>query len=249
VYSETNASLRCITRTGTDIASKLCKIGHIWNTLAGLPTQTIVDAELYAEGVQATDIKTLINDRDKRLQLSGFALPYLRGELVETMHAAMSLLEGLYCNPPEILEDYGDAELLDADEIQHWLQVAIDRRMEGFVLKEDHLKGWWKLKPTKTVDVVVTDTTTSWSATHFGGIQGFNIVLYDQENGYEKVPMGNVGSGFPAELRDRHPSNFIGRVMEVKYDSLAAKGKLKFPRFVCWRDDKPKEECTLDQLK
>ncbi len=35
----------------------------------------------------------------------------------------------------------------------------------------------------------------------------------------------------------------LGRVFEVEYDRVAAKGKLRFPRFVCWRPDKPKEEC------
>jgi len=246
VYSSSVYKLKCITRTGTDIADKLCKIGHIWKVIADLPMGTIVDAELYADNVPATDIKTLINDRDPRLKISGFALPYLRGELIESMSDAQTCLQQLDCNPPEIISDYGSLVELTEKGRDDLLTTAVNLCLEGFVLKEDHLKGWWKLKPTKTVDVFVIGTTTSWSATHFGGIQGFVIVLYD--NGKE-IAMGNVGSGFPAELRQRSPANFIDRVMEVKYDSLAAKGKLKFPRFVRWRDDKTKSECTMEQLK
>ena len=238
--------IKCMTKTGIDISEKLHRLDKVWSPIVKLPSGTVVDAELYADNVQATEVKTLINKKDLRLKLSGFALPYHRGHPVDSMVDAFTCLHQLGLNPPEIVEDYGSLIEVTADDVNYWLRLAVDLKIEGFVLKESHLRGWWKLKPTKTVDAFVTGTTKSFSALHYGGIQGFNVSLLDADN--NPVDMGNVGSGFTAKLRQLDPKQFIGKVMEIQYDSLAAKGKLKFPRFVRWREDKLMEECSVDQL-
>ena len=50
-----------------------------------------------------------------------------------------------------------------------------------------------------------------------------------------------VGSGFSDALRDQiweDPENFIGRVIEVRYQEETPDGSLRFPTFVCFRNDK-----------
>ncbi len=50
-----------------------------------------------------------------------------------------------------------------------------------------------------------------------------------------------VGSGFSDALRDQiweDPENFIGRVIEVRYQEVTPDGSLRFPTFVCFRNDR-----------
>ena len=50
-----------------------------------------------------------------------------------------------------------------------------------------------------------------------------------------------VGSGFSDELRElvwQNPDDFIGRVIEVRYQEVTPDGSLRFPTFVCFRNDK-----------
>ena len=50
-----------------------------------------------------------------------------------------------------------------------------------------------------------------------------------------------VGSGFSDELRDKvwsDPDSFIGRMIEVRYQEVTPDGSLRFPTFVCFRNDR-----------
>ena len=50
-----------------------------------------------------------------------------------------------------------------------------------------------------------------------------------------------VGSGFSDDLRDTiwaSPDNFLGRTVEVRYQEVTPDGSLRFPTFVCFRNDK-----------
>jgi DNA ligase-1 len=50
-----------------------------------------------------------------------------------------------------------------------------------------------------------------------------------------------VGSGFSDELREsvwNSPKDFIGRMIEVRYQEVTPDGSLRFPTFVCFRNDR-----------
>jgi ATP-dependent DNA ligase len=50
-----------------------------------------------------------------------------------------------------------------------------------------------------------------------------------------------VGSGFSDDLRDtiwRSPDIFINRMIEVRYQEVTPDGSLRFPTFVCFRNDR-----------
>jgi len=50
-----------------------------------------------------------------------------------------------------------------------------------------------------------------------------------------------VGSGFSDELRETiwaDPNSFVGRTIEVRYQEVTPDGSLRFPTFVCFRNDR-----------
>ena len=50
-----------------------------------------------------------------------------------------------------------------------------------------------------------------------------------------------VGSGFSDDLREsvwNNPKDFIGRMIEVRYQEVTPDGSLRFPTFVCFRNDR-----------
>ena len=63
---------------------------------------------------------------------------------------------------------------------------------------------------------------------------GSVVVVY---NGVEV----QVGSGFSDDLRDTiwaDPDSFVGRTIEVRYQEVTPDGSLRFPTFVCFRNDR-----------
>ena len=50
-----------------------------------------------------------------------------------------------------------------------------------------------------------------------------------------------VGSGLTDELREtiwNAPDDFIGRLVEIRYQEVTPDGSLRFPTFVCFRNDR-----------
>ena len=51
----------------------------------------------------------------------------------------------------------------------------------------------------------------------------------------------SIGSGFSDDLREKiwsDQSSFIGRTIEVRYQEVTPDGSLRFPTFVCFRNDR-----------
>lgn len=230
-----------LTREGkTDFWDAITGIQHMVECLRRVPTGTVLDGELHVPGVQATDIKTLAIERDPRLRFTPFAMPIYAGQdyrQVSLEKIAGMLLEFGFPTSYTVGLDL-------AFNPQSLLDRCRDMKIEGWVLKAGHYNGWYKLKPVRTVDCVVTGITISDSLSFLGGLKAIQVSLFDDEG--KSVEVASVGAGFEADYRMMvDPKSLIGRVAEVAYDSLAGKGKLKFPRFVRWRDDKPASECTV----
>ena len=50
-----------------------------------------------------------------------------------------------------------------------------------------------------------------------------------------------VGSGLTDDIREsvwNMPNAFVGRLIEVRYQEVTPDGSLRFPTFVCFRNDK-----------
>lgn len=259
IYTAT-PRLIALTKNDKDITEKLLAINHIKKELNGLPRNSIIFAELHCPGVHATSVPTMLNEADEELMLTAFAAPLLGGEdwrdqdLCVTMQHIKNNFELHIATPTK----WDSSIIINHHDQKELLKEAIERKLEGWVLKEAHMKGWYKLKPVKTLDVFVIGTYQSFSSTHYGGLQSIEIAVWELSPNYPVLPkrynLGNVGSGFKLEYRKQFNTNvkrteLLNKVCEVAYDSIAANGKLRFPRFIRWRDDKDSRQCTTEQLE
>jgi len=248
VYRIEDGSIYCyFKKRDENIWPKVRHLSFAENILS-LPNGTALLGELHCPGVAATSVITLLNDKDKKLQYSPFALPVYNNESYElwTLPEAelqlnehgflMPMYETLY--PHQELSEYRCKVLKEE---------ATNKGIEGHVLKFSHLSHWYKLKPTKTVDAFVVSHTVSESITFYGKLKAFQVAVVDSNGGHRII--ANVSSGLQHDFKlTCNPKDYYGKVMEVSYQDVAAKGKLQFPQFERWRDDKAADKCTEDQF-
>jgi DNA ligase-1 len=89
-----------------------------------------------------------------------------------------------------------------------------------------------KLKVFHDVDLKIKSLEEG-TGKHTGKLGSVTVVF----NGVEV----RVGSGFSDSNREeiwRAPDSFVGRVIEVRYQEVTPDGSLRFPVFVCFRNDR-----------
>jgi hypothetical protein len=134
-------------------------------------------------------------------------------------------------------------KLLDPtpEQIDQYLQSALDKGYEGLVLRTD--ERWYRVKPKHTADVFITG----------------NFEQLDKN----KVPKGQLGgfdtaygkvTAFTDEMRQQlwdNPDQYTGRLMEVQYKELFDSGSFRYAvTFLRFRDDKDTESFdTKGQMK
>ncbi len=238
----------CTKKQKENLWPKLKLNPNIKQQVESLPDKTILRCELHAFDVQATSVPTLINDADKRLLLSPFRVELWAGKLLDLTFEEQYFMMTKRFVVPQVNRLTSEPEAVSDSEVENLKQLAIASGIEGWVLKDHPLGNSWKIKPQLTVDAFVVSYTVSDSLTYAGGLKAVQIAVY---SGHEKVVIASVGMGFKADYRmSVDMKSLIGRVGEFSYQSVAAKGRLKFPGFLRWRDDeKSKNECLENQLK
>jgi bifunctional non-homologous end joining protein LigD len=176
-----------------------------------------------------------------------------------------SLKEGSNVLLCDYIEEKGEA----------YFGLVLQKGLEGVVAKrkdscyEEGLRtgSWLKIKKLKTCDCIIFGYTRGENVRQktFGALV---LGLYDESK--KPVYVGKVGTGFTEEmlrlLMDkfekittdiapfRAESGDIVTwlepkvVCEVAYQVVTRDGRLRMARFKRLRDDKPPEQCTLDQL-
>lgn len=233
-----------LTRTGK--SDHWPRLRHLEYGLRHMPNNSAIEGELHCEGKQSTEVSHLLTHQPSLLGFRMFAAPLWAGDDLRSMpwadvetlmygwEMSWMLVDTIQRSNPLVLN------------VEYWQQRALDAGIEGYVGKVEHYEGWYRIKPVKTVDVVVITSAVSDSNSYRGGLKSIQVGLWEEG---ELKYLCSVGSGFSKEYRmSVDMPSLNGRVAEVEYDCVAANGSLRFPRFVRWRDDKPANECTKDQL-
>jgi DNA ligase D-like protein (predicted ligase)/DNA ligase D-like protein (predicted 3'-phosphoesterase) len=176
-----------------------------------------------------------------------------------------SLKEGSNVLLCDFIEEKGEA----------YFQLALEKGLEGVVAKrkdsqyEEGLRtgSWLKIKKLKTCDCIIFGYTrgTNVREKTFGALL---LGVYDKEG--KPVYVGKVGTGFTQRtisiLVDKFEKIITDEVpfkpeagdtvtwlepklvCEVAYQVLTRDMRLRMARFKRLRDDKPPEQCTIDQI-
>jgi ATP-dependent DNA ligase len=232
-------------KPNVDLWPKVQRNETIARAVMSLPDDTIVEGEAHVPGGLSSDVPTALTTGEG-WKLSAFALPHLGGLDMrkESLFDVRGHIKDLgfdltHCVPYQ--EVYGgcDRDFFKAD--------AAERGIEGYVLKLQHWLGWYRVKPKKTVDVIVHGQYEGNNRL-VGSLGGYIVGLLDEHGTWMEV--GRCGGGFSDIQRDElwaRPAP-IGRVCEVEYDSITSGGRLRFPQFIRWRDDKEATSCRMSQL-
>ncbi len=232
-----------------------------------------VHGELYVEEGTSSDVKTAIKEANEGggpladrlnfcayrlvgqsfrphehlnvLKQMGFAVPRVYCELRGGRVALPALiswgekipdLDTYYWSAPQGLD------------LRH---IARENKIEGFMLKkQDTLPVWFKLKVEDTADVIVTGVKEG-DGKYLGLVGALLCSVINPDGSMTEVAsVSGMTDDERYEITEMFDvtKNLIGRVIEIKYQCVAAQGRLRHPRFLRFREDKNPMECTIDQL-
>lgn len=230
---------RCITSHPTDVTEKIIHVPGIREALIGSQSHP-VHGELFVPGEPASAVKHHMAKGSSDLRFEAFAVENL-------IYAADKLEEAdMWCRKRYIpfVPYYTNPCGSPQDALDMFNGFEHSGGFEGVVFKDGIFSAWGKWKPVRTVDAVVTDYTEG-EGKYLGYVGSLVVSVYADGS---LVEIANV-SGFDDATREQLGEGDLGKVIEVEFQYVAAKGRLRHPRFKRFRDDKRPEECTIDQLR
>lgn len=221
----------CITRGGTDVTPMLAHQAQLLGVWKKVPYETTLHAELWVPGQPASAVKTALK-AGTGYRVSIHAVATMPDETPLEQIAELCEMWGLdfipyyTCldNPRSLAGCIGSFE-----------DMPSKPAYEGYVFKDGNRLNMLKYKPMKTIDLIVHDTEP-W-------IRDFKLA----GSLICKTSEGHIvanAMGIPDHMRTMR---FVGRVIEVSYQSVGSKGRLRHPVFMRLRDDKRADECGVDQ--
>jgi hypothetical protein len=192
--------------------------------LPQVPYGMKVHGELWAPGVKASSIKTLIKEQADELMFTAWA--------VEGIDPA---------TPLEKVLRWCDTHTFEYAPFWRYEErpTALPEYAEGWVFKDGNMLNVVKWKPVKTIDLVVLGIQPGKPGKYFGKVGALIVGIGDRV-------IANV-SGMSDAERDEMSEADVGKVVEVEYQYVGSGGKLRHPVFVRFRDDKLPSQCLLSQ--
>lgn len=220
---------------------------------AKMPPGSSIDGELVVPKQRATVVPTALRDPKMKLNFIAFAVPYWNKKkryteplsfaaeiCLDVLHIPFASWTGIF--------DITRCIRFHAERMRHRLILeAKNRKIEGFVVKRCNYEGWYKVKVVKTADCVIMGTKPAEPGKFEGLIGSLVVGVFDGIKLKEVACISGMNDSERKWMTD-HESQIIGRVVEVEYGQVEARGRLRQPQFVRFRDDKAAEECVVDQL-
>lgn len=208
-----------------------------WFRNLDLPSHSSLDGELYAPDRPASAVKTAIIDGTAKFV--AFAIPWWDGASWKDFDLVVVQMFARERGIPFLFVE----RRMGVDVTKEALaESALRAGYEGWVLKNGHYDEWYKVKRVQTVDCVVTGFVDG-EGKYLGNTGAIRASVWRDG---ELVEIARV-SGMSDDVRDMIDERAdLGRVVEVAYQELGSRGRLRHPRFVRWRNDKPAKECILD---
>jgi hypothetical protein len=202
-----------------------------------LPPLSSVVGELWVPGERASAVVTHMHVQSRDLRFMPFAVPRWNSRdcALESTVWRDDVLVGLGLEPPPHVErmNEGPTELMML--AHHW-------DAEGVVLKDKNYAGWYKLKEERTADLVCTAVKMGdTDGKYIGQCGSLHGSWYDAEGRLVEVA---CVSGMDDVTRAEITQADVGRCFECAFQYVGAGGRLRHPRFIRWRDDKPAKECV-----
>jgi len=211
-----------------------------WKQLEGVPPKSSVDGELYVVRGNAGTVAHAIAEGDGSLEFRPFAVPWWEGKDCERESLSWAQTVLKFSTGLKLIPFY---RLAVDDSLERLLQDAEDLGTEGWVLKNYNYGEWWKVKPTKTVDCVVTGFKDG-NGKYLGLVGALKVSA--KVDG-KMTELASVSGMDDVTRVDIDEDEDLGRVVEVEYQEVGNGGRLIHPRFVRWRDDKPADQCEYDE--
>jgi len=227
-----------------------------YQSLKKLPNNSSVDAEIIVPGGTSSDVATALRDESIPISLITFAIPRFMGTMMDekgldwTAEKAekYNLLFAEWYWYSDLVKKLRLATLPFQRVKEELLSMAKSLNYEGWVLKQTQYRGWFKVKEVQMVDAVITDVVPG-QGKYIGLIGALVVSVIDND---DYVPIANVSGMTDAERKELTTTwknqSLIGQVVEVKYQEVGSKGRLRHPRFSRMRPDKLPEDCTINQL-
>lgn len=213
-----------------------CLDARTLSKILEMPIDTCLDGELWQDDLPAAEVVTSLKN-ETPLRFSPFSVPVFAGQ--DLRHQNWGMMSSAFAGCG--FEMPGQHLTWRHDDLQ---EFATELGIEGFVIKVRPYANWWKVKPLETLDVEVAGFEPG-EGKHEGRLGALHIQVYDKLGKPHYI--GKVGIGNDDDWRDLPSEEVMGRVCEVGFEGSASKGKLRFPRFIRWRDDKEPIECGTDQ--
>jgi hypothetical protein len=239
----------------SSLGTEIYTPAHIWEQCEALPPGEYL-GELFVPGKPASCVKTALKHEWPDLQITFFGIDgeqykYAELEYVKEFFDSHKLNFA----PFEVIDSV--PHTLSEEELFFYKQRARQAGIEGFIFSTGNLYNLYKLKVSNTIDLVVIGANEGKGKYEgqIGSLKcGLLVPAPDSESYFNKFTnleianVGGVDNNMRAELTAMYDSGELcGKVVEVEYQNVDSKGRLRHPRFVRLRDDKLAHECVIGQ--
>lgn len=243
----------------------------ILRELRRFPPNTILDGEM----VDSQHNKNCIavtnvfgKSKNKALQIEKDRINYIVFDCIEldgqklasAMLRARREIFNIYTNAISKLERVALTPQAPAEQEYHALFLELG--YEGTIVKDNDSTyafgkrghGWFKIKSTVDIDVVVMGMELDGKGQHEGKVGRFVVGQYQMGELCERARVNPYDDAMrnamtkateEAEANPLQSNSFYSRVCTIKHYGVLKDG-LRHPTFVKWREDKPAEECEFD---